>query len=418
MRRLPQLTITSALVLSLSACGSDAEDSESADLTVWFMENSVPGEAMDWLVEEFESQHDGASLNIQVQPWPGIVELLQTSLPDAGQTPDLVEVGNTQAATFTSVGAFSPVDDILEDLGGDSLVESGLEAGSWEGEVFAPPLYSGSRILFYRQDLLEEAGIEVPTTIGELEEAAIELNEANPEDSDGFTGIYLPAADPKTLEGWLFTYGGDYATQNEDGTWKGNLSSPESIEALEAAQRLMEEGSEYVQDSNEAVQAASELFNAGNIGFYSHLAFAEHDIDEELWEDDQVGVMPLPGLEEGEPGVTFAGGSSMAISAASEHQEMSQEVMRLIYSEEFQTMLAEEGWAPGNLDYAGGLEGPTSEAHEIAVEASQLTPNTPDWGVADSAMLPAEIWTRIGNGEDVEEVAAEIDAELEEILND
>lgn len=55
MRRLPQLTITSALVLSLSACGGDAEDSESADLTVWFMENSVPGEAMDWLVEEFES---------------------------------------------------------------------------------------------------------------------------------------------------------------------------------------------------------------------------------------------------------------------------------------------------------------------------------------------------------------------------
>ncbi|GAA3054181.1 MULTISPECIES: extracellular solute-binding protein [Actinomycetes] len=423
MRRLPHLALASTLTLTLAACGAGGgntgDDAESADLTIWFMEDSVPETAQDWLVDEFEASHEGSTLTVQMQPWAGVVELLQTSLPDSSQTPDLVEIGNTQASTFTSVGAFSPVDDLLEELGGDSLIESGLEAGTWEGTTYAPPLYAGSRIIFYRQDLLDAAGIDVPTTLDELNEAAIELNEANPEDTDGFSGIYLASSDPKTLEGWLFTYGGDYATQHDDGTWEGTLSSPESQEGLQAAQDLMERGSEYVSDPNEAVPVAYELFNSGKIGFYSGLALKEYDIDEELWESGDAQVMALPGTDADTPGTTFAGGSNVAISAASAHQELSREVLRLIYSDDFQTMLAADaGWVPGNLDHASALEGHSAEAFQEAVAHSQLTPNTPSWGVADSAQLPLEIWTRIADGEDVEDIAADVDAQLEEILND
>ncbi|WP_010525518.1 extracellular solute-binding protein [Nesterenkonia sp. F] len=425
MRRSIATTTAAALALTLTACGSsseggtDGEESASADLTMWLMERSVPEEAQDWLVEEFESRHEGSTLTIQHQPWAGIVELLQTSLPDAEQTPDLVEVGNTQASTFTSVGAFAPVDDMLDELGGDSLIESSLDAGSWDGTAYTPPLYAGSRVIYYRRDLLEDAGIDVPQTLEELGDAAIELNEANPEDTEGFTGIYLAAADPKTLEGWLFTHGGDYAVQDEDGTWEGRLSSPESLDGLREAQRLMEQGSEYVQDSSETVQAAGELFSAGRVGFLSGLPYMEDEIDQEMWDQDQVGVIALPGLTEGEPGVTFAGGSNIGISAASQNQELSQEVLTLIYSEEFQSLLASEGgWVPGNLDYADALEGPSAEPFQVAVENSKLTPNTPSWGVVDSAQLPVEIWTRIAEGDDVEQVAEEIDSEIEDVLND
>ncbi|GAA1176919.1 MULTISPECIES: extracellular solute-binding protein [Nesterenkonia] len=424
MRRLPHLAVASTLTIALAACGAgggeeEADATGSADLTLWLMEDSVPDAAQEWLVEEFESTHEGSTLTVQMQPWAGIVELLQTSLPDSSQTPDLVEIGNTQASTFTSVGAFSPVDEILEDLGGDSLIESGLEAGTWEGTTYAPPLYAGSRIIFYRQDLLDAAGIEVPTTLDELNEAAVELNEANPEDTDDFSGIYLASSDPKTLEGWLFTYGGDYATQQSDGTWEGALSTPESLEGLRAAQELMEDGSEYVSDPNEAVPVAYELFNSGRIGFYSGLALKEYDIDDELWESGQAQVMALPGPDPETPGTTFAGGSNVAISAASENQELSEEVLKLIYSPDFQTLLAEEaGWVPGNLDYADALSGHSADPFQDAVAHSQLTPNTPSWGVADSAQLPLEIWTRIADGEDVEDVAADVDAQLEEILND
>lgn len=421
-KSLPLLAIVSASALTLTACGSGGTASEepaTADLTVWFMESSIPDAAVEWLQTEFAEQNEGSTLSVEVQTWPGIVEKLQTALPSASETPDLVEVGNTQASTFTSVGAFSPLDDILDDLGGDDLVASGIEAGSWDDVVYATPLYQGARIIFYRTDLLEAAGIAVPTTIDELADAAVALNEANPEGTDDFTGMYLAAADAHTLEGLLFTYGGDYAVQDADGSWQGALSTPESQEALTTIQRIFLEGSEYDLDSNDAVQAAPELFNEGRIGFLSYLNYAEDRIDPALWDDGKVGVMALPGLEAGEPGVTFAGGSNMAISAASPNQALSQEAMRLIYSEEFQSLLASDGgWVPGNIAYADALEGVTAEFATSAVEASKLTPNTPAWGVADSAQVPASIFTRVANGEDVAEVAADVDAQLEDMLND
>ncbi|WOF24007.1 extracellular solute-binding protein [Microbacterium betulae] len=423
-KTLPLLALASASALALTACGSGdtadgGGDDATADLTVWFMESSIPDTAVEWLQTEFAAQNEGSTLSVEIQTWPGIVEKLQTALPSASETPDLVEVGNTQASTFTSVGAFTPLDDLLGDLGGDSLVASGIEAGSWDDVVYATPLYQGARVIFYRTDLLEAAGIAVPTTIDELADAAIALNEANPEGTDDFTGMYLAAADPHTLEGLLFTYGGDYAVQGSDGTWEGALSTPESQEALTAIQRIFLEGSEYDLDSNDAVQAAPELFNEGRIGFLSYLNYAEARIDQSLWDEGKVGVMALPGLEAGEPGVTFAGGSNMAISAASPNQGLAQEAMSLIYSEEFQSMLASDGgWVPGNLDYAGALEGVTAEFATTAVEASKLTPNTPAWGVADSAQVPASIFTRIANGEDVQTVGADVDAQLEDMLND
>ncbi|WP_029150463.1 extracellular solute-binding protein [Microbacterium indicum] len=411
-------------ILALSSCSggtsadSSADGGGPADLTVWFMESSIPDDALTWLEDEFAAENEGSTLSVQVQTWPGIVEKLQTALPSSSETPDLVEVGNTQASTFTSVGAFSPLDDIVGDLGGDSLVASGIEAGTWDDTLYATPLYQGARVIFYRTDLLDAAGIAVPTTIDELADAAIALNEANPEGTDDFTGMYLAASDAHTLEGMLFTYGGDYATQAADGTWEGALETPESIEALTTIQRIFQDGSEYDLDSNDAVQAAPNLFNAGRVGFLSYLNYAETEIDQDLWDSGKVGVMALPGLEPGEAGVTFAGGSNMAISAASQHQELAQNAMKLIYSEDFQSLLASSGgWVPGNLDYADQLTGETAQFAVEAVEASKLTPNTPEWGVADSAQVPASIFTRLANGEDVQTVAEEVDAQLEGMLN-
>lgn len=422
MRRLPLIASVAIGALALTSCSSGGEpaaEPTTADLSVWFMESSIPDDAVTWLQDEFAAQNPGSTLTVEIQKWPGIVDKLQTALASETETPDLVEIGNTQAATFTSVGAFTPLDDLKEELGGDSLVQSGIDAGTWDGTLYATPLYQGARVIFYRQDLLEAAGIPAPTTIDELVDAASSLNEANPEGTADFSGIYLSANDPHTLEGILFTYGGDYAVQGDDGTWQGALSTPESIEGLTAIQRLFLEGSEYDLDSNDAVQAAPDLFNAGKVGFLSYLNYAEDSIDASLWDAGKVGIMALPGTTAGEPGITFAGGSNMAISAASQNQTLSANAMRLIYSADFQQMLASDGnWVPGNLDYADALNGKTAEFAQSAVENSKLTPNTPAWGVADSAQVPASIFTRIAQGEDVATVAKDVDAQLEDMLNE
>ena len=47
----------------------------------------------------------------------------------------------------------------------------------------------------------------------------------------------------------------------------------------------------------------------------------------------------------------FAGGSNIGISAASEKQESALELMKIIFSDEYQTLLAENGLGPANTDF-------------------------------------------------------------------
>ena len=99
---------------TLAACGSDddgrpATDGgpEKADIRVWLNGTDTPQEARDWLKKTFEDQNPGSTLTIEQQEWDGLVEKLTTALSSESETPDVVEIGNTQAPTFTSAGAFS-----------------------------------------------------------------------------------------------------------------------------------------------------------------------------------------------------------------------------------------------------------------------------------------------------------------------
>src|SRR5699024_10427900 len=116
-------------------------------------------------------------------------------LASASESPDLVETGNTQSTTFTSVGAFADVSDLYEELGGEDLIPSFVEAAVVDGKNYAYPLYAGARGVFYRKDLVESAGLSEPQTIDEFHEAMIALGEANPDDVDGFSGMYFAAVD-------------------------------------------------------------------------------------------------------------------------------------------------------------------------------------------------------------------------------
>src|SRR5690606_1470370 len=125
--------------LALTACGGDDEpetaadetetteqeaeqdepEPEGADLRLWVNGGETPQEMRDWLVATFEEQHPGSTLPIEEQAWEGLVERLTTSLASPTESPDVVEVGNTQAPTFTNVGAFLPIsDDQVAELGG------------------------------------------------------------------------------------------------------------------------------------------------------------------------------------------------------------------------------------------------------------------------------------------------------------
>ena len=164
IRRLPIVALTSAaLVLTACASGGDTSDTPAATsstsnagktITLWLAGGDTPDELRTYLSDTFKAK-TGATLTIEEQAWPDLVTKLTTALPDAENTPDVVELGNTQSPTFTNVGAFLDISDQYDALGGDKLLQSFVEAGSVDGKKYALPYYFGSRYMFHAQGRLE-----------------------------------------------------------------------------------------------------------------------------------------------------------------------------------------------------------------------------------------------------------------------
>lgn len=397
-----------------SASGADAE----GPVRVWFMQDSISEEAIAYLESEYVKANPGKEISIEIQQWDGIISKLQTSLASDTEAPDIVETGNTQSSVFTSVGAFAPVsDELYSTLGGDKLIQSFIEAGSYEGQRYALPLYAGARGIYYRKDLFEAAGIAEPTTIDELHQAVIDLTKANPEGTEGFTGMYLAAVDIHGVESYLFAAGGDYAV-NEDGTWKGQLSSKDSQAALTQIQDIFLNGTAYANDSTDGQKNLQQPFNEGKVGIVIGTGNIGTKISQELWDADKVAVMPFPSTTPGKVGATFAGGSSVSVAAKALHPQAARSVLEIIYSQGFQELIAANGWTPGNTTYADKVTGAFGEISGEVIEASKLTPNTAAWGsvIGDNSLQ--DFFSKIARGDDVAALAKELDAKLDAVLNE
>ena len=425
-RRVIALATACVLSLGLAACGKSSTPDASASsdtsaltgktVRVWFMEGSISDDAIAYLEKTFAEQNPGNTLKVEIQPWDGIVSKLQTSLASKSESPDLVETGNTQTAVFASVGAFAPVDDLYNKVGGDKLIQSFIDAGRWDNKLYALPLYAGARGIIYRKDLFEKANIAVPKTIDELADAAIKLGKANPDNVEGFSGMYLSAVDIHGVESLMFAGGGDYATLS-NGKWQEKLSDPATVASLERVQKIFKDGTAYAMDSSASQKSFQKYFNENKVGILVGTGSVAKKIDKELWDAGKVGVMPIPGVKEGSVGQTFAGGSSISLASNAQNPELAKKALEVIFSENFQTMVAKAGWTPGNTHYGSAAEGAFADISTTVIENSKLTPNTPQWGVVAGDNVIRDFFTEIAQGKDVKTVAKDAGAKLDTTLN-
>lgn len=404
----------SALALTaLAACGgsSDGDKAEggSDTVTLWLAgKEDTPKKVEDWLVKEFAAQHQGKNLKVQHIDWGELIPRLNTAL-QSDKTPDVVEVGNTQAATFTSVGAFTDLTDKLDQLGDNIGPKSFVEAGTYDGKVSAVPYYWGSRYIFYSKKAFKDAGLEVPTTLAGFSKAATQLKA----DGDSkFSGFWLPGQDWRNGISWIFANGGDIAKQ-EDGKWVATLSSPESVKGLTELQGLYEKATTAPKDGKDAEPWTA--FNNGEAAMFMAPSWARWSVDEKRADD--LGGFALPGVDGGAAPV-FAGGSNLGISAKSRNQDLSFDLLKLIYSDEFQQQLAKNGLGPANDSFTGLMgDDEFAKAAVSAASNSKLTPASPEWASVESASIMEEFFGKIASGEDVASAAKATDDRLNAALN-
>ncbi|MFB2554760.1 extracellular solute-binding protein [Herbiconiux liangxiaofengii] len=415
------LSVTAALALAGCAGGSSGDSAggsdEAADIRVWLNGTDTPQDARDYLVSTFEKDHPGSTLTIEEQSWTGLVDKLTTNL-SGSDSPDVVEVGNTQAAAFTSAGAFADLSGVEDELGGDDLLPGFVEAGSYDGKLFAAPYYSGARLVFYKKDLLANAGLTVPTTLDQYVSNGVALAAANP----GVSGIYFPGQDWYNALPYIWEAGGEIATQSGD-TWTSSFSSPESIAGLKQVQEVMTKASVAPKDGNETDPQVP--FCEGTVANLSApswvkgsiLAPADADAPGCPDQEANLGVYALPGADGGAAHV-FAGGSNIAVSANSAHPELATDALEIMLSDEYQTILGENGLVPAKISLASTL-GTDEVATAIAEAAAnaKLTPASPKWADVEASGALQDFFVSIAQGGDVEELAKALDEKIDGILN-
>ena len=419
MRKLGIVALGAAAALTLAGCasGGSGASEEGAEIRVWLVGTDTPDEARQYLIDTFEEENPGSTLVIEEQSWDGLVDRLTTSL-SGSDSPDVVEVGNTQASAFTSAGAFLDLTEYYDQLGGDDLLPGFVEAGTYDDKFYAAPLYSGARLVFYKKDALAASGLSVPTTLDEY----IANGEKLAADNPGKSGIWWPGQDWYNALPYIWENGGEVAVPDGE-EWDAQLSSDESIAGLEQVQQVMTNASRAPKDGNETspqvgfCDGTTLQLSAPSWVKWSILAPADAEAPGCPDQEANLGVYALPGKDGGAAQV-FAGGSNIGVSAKSAHPELAVKALEIILSDEFQTIYGENGLVPAKLSLAKTL-GTDEVAQAIAAAAgnAKLTPASPKWADVEAAGILQDLFVNIAQGGDVKALAEQADTDIEAILN-
>ncbi|MDJ0318958.1 extracellular solute-binding protein [Pseudarthrobacter sp. PS3-L1] len=442
------LALATASALMLSACGSGGAGTESKnapaagsgqEITLWLAGGDTNDELRAYLKKTFQ-ETTGSTLVIEEQSWGDIVTKLTTALPDSNNTPDVVELGNTQSPTFTNVGAFSDISDMYKELGGADLLQSFVDVGTVEGANFTLPYYFGSRYMFQRKDVWSEAGVKQPTTLEEFNATVEEIANKNPRGVENFSGFFLGGQDWRNGISWVFANGGDLARKDGD-QWVSTLGDSKTLKGLGQLRDIYQNASKapadakdatpwlYINDKDEILDEGGKSAGSTSLAAatimapgWAHTSIGDLGVGEDgkpvrQWNDETFGAFVLPG-NDGKPAPVFAGGSNIGISAASQNQELSKELLKIIFSEDYQNMLGKSGLGPGNQKYVSSLgDDQFAKAAIGAASNSKLTPAAPGWAAVEGASILEEFFGKIAATDDLKTLADEYDKKITPMLN-
>ncbi len=185
------------------------------------------------MLKEYENKY-GAHTQLQKLTWGSAwAELVHYSIYKTA--PDVSEVGSTWIGDLIGMNCLRPFTpaEIASFGGAQAFFPSAWNSGvSSTGQVWAIPWLIDSRLLYYRRDLLEKAGIDPVTafqshaalvnTLQRLSQAGIEMPWASP--------THKTRMSLHNVATWIWGAGGDFVSPDGKRTL---FNSPEALKGFE-----------------------------------------------------------------------------------------------------------------------------------------------------------------------------------------
>jgi multiple sugar transport system substrate-binding protein len=199
------------------------------ELTLWHMEQPPHRvQTVQGLIDAFNEAHPNIVVKQEPQNWGEVYAKAPAAIA-AGAGPDMLFAIPDFTPILKDIGALVSVEDFVQELDGKhSFLKSAVEAYSYDGGVWAVPLYNMSLNLWYRKSVFEKAGVEVPNSWAEWKAAAEKLSSGN------VYGIGLPANKQLYTDQTVYSVmanGGATELYNKDGSLR--FDNPETVAAYE-----------------------------------------------------------------------------------------------------------------------------------------------------------------------------------------
>jgi multiple sugar transport system substrate-binding protein len=328
----------------LAGCGGGGGEDRPDDGIVFSFFPDPTG-SIRGLVDRFNEENKG-ELRVVFREMPADsgqhFDQLNTEFQSGENTVDVIGGDVIWPAQFAANDYIADLSERFPPSEREAYLPAAIEANTYEGRIYGVPFYTDAGMLYYRRDLLEDAGFsEPPKTWDELKEVARRVRR----DSRVRYGFVFQGADYEggVVNGleYIWTSGGDVL----DGD-RVVIDSPESarglwIERSMVADRVAPEGVAQYKE-----QESATIFLRGDAVFMRNVprmyALAS-DPEESSIDPAQIGVAALPAAEEGMPSYSALGGWNFFLNASSRDPDGAYRFIEYMSAEAQQKRRAIEG---------------------------------------------------------------------------
>lgn len=298
------------------------------------------------LVEAFEKENPGIRIELVEGPnATNLIEDLYTSAFLLGDSPyDLINMDVIWTPKFAAAGWLMDLSDKVKQEDLTRFTSADIEAGRYRDRLYRLPMRSDVGMLYYRKDLIEQAGFKPPQTFDDL----IKISKAVQEKKGANWGFLWQG---RQYEGLVTVFvevmegsGGFWV--NPD-TQEVGLDRPETIQAIKFLRSTISEGISPPGVTTYQEEDTRRIFQSGQAVFLRNWPYAWMLANEENSKiRGKVGIMPMvhaPGKESG----ACLGGWGMGISKFTPHPEEALKAVQFLTSNAaLQPFILKEGYMP------------------------------------------------------------------------
>src|SRR5215212_2730149 len=341
--------LAGAALLGATGCGGGAGSSK----LIWSMGSPIP--TYDTLISKFNKQHKGeAEATFRVMPSNSTThyDKLKTEFQAGGGDIDVIGGDVIWPIQFAAQGWIQDLSDDFPESEQQKFLPAPISANTYEGAIYGIPWFTDAGMLYFRKDLLEQAGYSAPPeTWDELKEMALKTTQdTGTKNGFVFQGSNYEGGVCNGCE-YIWTHGGEILSEVTSG--KVVIDSPEALAGLETYRSLISEGVAPQAVANYDETTSEPVFGGGDAvflrdwpGFYGLLGIPAKDGGYPNVKPEQVGIAPIPTAEPGMQSYSALGGWNQLINAASAHQNEARQFIEFMTARAQQRRLAIDAWLP------------------------------------------------------------------------